>query len=87
MLFFNELGIFDYAKQKEDTVTLPEEQALEALLNHSIETGIPLPGVARTEDREIDGLYVPRYVYRTNLPPAPRIRTRPSTEFWSGQPP
>ncbi|MFP6733182.1 MAG: hypothetical protein VB959_05015 [Rhodospirillales bacterium] len=35
---------------------LPEEQALNALLNHSIETGIPLPRAARKEVREIDGL-------------------------------
>ena len=54
--FFYELGIYDYAKQKEDTLPLPEVQALEALLNHSIETGIPLPRAARKEVRKIDGL-------------------------------
>jgi len=54
--FFFELGLFDYAKQKEATLKLPEEQALNALLNHSIETGIPLPRAARKEVREIDVL-------------------------------
>lgn len=53
--FLYELSIFDYAKQKEGTVTLREEQALEALLNHSIETGIPLPRAAHQEVREVDG--------------------------------
>ena len=45
--FFYELGLFDYAKQNEVSGKLPEEQALEALINHSIETGIPLPRAAR----------------------------------------
>ena len=53
--FFYELGLFDYAKQKEESVKLPEDQALEALLNHSIEAGIPLPRAARKEVREIGG--------------------------------
>ncbi len=53
--FFYELGLFDYAKQKEGFVKLPEEQALDALLSHSIEAGIPLPRAARKEVREIDG--------------------------------
>ena len=53
--FFYELGLFDYARQKEVSVKLPEEQALEALINHSIETGIPLPRATRKEVREIDG--------------------------------
>jgi len=54
--FFYELGLFDYSKQKEDSVKLPEEQALEALLTHSIEAAIPLPRAARKEVREIDGV-------------------------------
>jgi hypothetical protein len=53
--FFYELSLFDYTKQKEGSVNLPEEQALEALLSHSIEAGIPLPRAARKEVREIDG--------------------------------
>ena len=54
--FFYELGLFDYTKQIEATLKMPEEQALDALLNHSIESGIPLPKAARKEVREIDGL-------------------------------
>jgi hypothetical protein len=54
--FIYELGLYDYAKQKEGLLKLPEDQALEVLLNHSIETGIPLPRAARKEVREIEGL-------------------------------
>ena len=51
----NAIGLFDYARQKDGFVKLPEEQALDALLSHSIEAGIPLPRAARKEVREIDG--------------------------------
>mgnify|MGYP001418215108 CR=1 FL=1 len=54
--FFFELGLFDHAKQKEDNMTLPEEDALNALINHSINMGIPLARAARKEVRDIDGL-------------------------------
>ncbi|NQV56508.1 MAG: hypothetical protein HQ503_11670 [Rhodospirillales bacterium] len=54
--FFYELGIFDYAHHKQGNLTLAEDATLDALITHSMKSGIPLPRASRKEVRDIDGL-------------------------------